>query len=344
MGGGADVSLCPLPAPAEVAGLAGDCGAGASSDDGAQASSQTPATVGLPGVAGPAGAGRERSGPSPEQGELPATTKKKAKGKEKKGKGAPRDAPSSAEGPPTTEPDPTPDATPPVPVDVAINGVDLAGEGEAAGAPLPSPVPQPPELGGSKDSGECLSSQGLAPGVAGEPATPLVTPQPNGSDGEVTEMEVQLFESRKRRREQDGLSPPKKTGCALAEPVLDSDDERRLMGLDIEGMDAAGVGKLPPEVRPRRSSLGNIHPKLAEPPWLPPDYGGLLSLLKLTKGQKNVAGRITQWCADPRVFVKAARAAAKLMQQDLSTRQMAYRLEKLAQRVRVEWGLGGSLD
>ena len=32
------------------------------------------------------------------------------------------------------------------------------------------------------------------------------------------------------------------------------------------------------------------------------------------------------------------------MQRDLGTKQMAYRLEKLAQRVRDEWGLAGSLD
>ena len=69
-----------------------------------------------------------------------------------------------------------------------------------------------------------------------------------------------------------------------------------------------------------------------------------MTFLKQTKGQKNIAVCITQWCADPKVFIKAARVAAKLMQQDLGTRQMAYCLEKLAQRVRDEWGLAGSLD
>ena len=58
------------------------------------------------------------------------------------------------------------------------------------------------------------------------------------------------------------------------------------------------------------------------------------------KGQKN----ITQWCTGPKVFIKATRAVAKLMQQDLGTKQMAYHLEKLAQWVRDEWGLVGSLD
>ena len=267
-GGEADASASAPPAltPPIEAGAVSDCGTEAPSDDGAQPPCKLLSTMALAEVAGSEETGQAQSGPSSVKEGSSAIKQKKKKGnKERRVKGTPQDAPSplrpSAAGAgeaPAGEPGPAP----------AVMSAALLTGGEGGlevgetGVINASPVSQLLEMGGKKTYAQCVASGGLTQGAAEGSADLLVTSQATESGEEACEMEIQLSECRKRPRERDDLSPPKKAGLAPQEPDLDLDDQRRLMGLDIEGVDVA----LPASGRPRRSSVGNVQLMLAAPP------------------------------------------------------------------------------